>query len=75
MLADLANHNKKLTAAFEPCHLRTSSQLIQQINSDDMPIHIPMEALNFLARNLILEQQPITLNNLTTALLLGIGYI
>ena len=70
MPANLVNHNKKLTATLKAHHLQTSSQPTQQSASTDMPIHTPMEALDLLlARNIILEQQCITFDNLSTMLL------
>ena len=54
----------------EPRRLRTSSQPTQQTDPDTISIHTLTEALNFLlARNLIPTRQPISHDNLATALL------
>ena len=52
------------------CRLHTSSQPTQQTDPDTISIHTPMEALDFLlTRNLIPTWQPISYNNLATALI------
>ena len=62
--------HKKVVPASNTWCLWTSSQSTQQTNADSTSIHPPKEAHNFLlVRKLIMESQPITLNNLETSLL------